>query len=97
MNPLIYTQDDLQSAFAIAEAGAMVKALRKLINRHGFPKPLPGMQCRWPKAAVDEWLVNHGALPPHKPSRDNVLANDNTVIMASTSLTKLLERAYATT
>jgi hypothetical protein len=95
MNPLIYTQEDLAAAFAIAEPRAMVKALRNLINTHQFPRPLPGMQCRWPKAAVDEWLIAHGALPCPKPSLGDFVTNDNTVTMEPSSITKLLERAYA--
>lgn len=91
----IYTQADLQTIFAIDEPRAMLKALRNLINTHAFPKPLPGMQCRWPKAAVDEWLVSRGALPRPKPNLGEAVTNDNTTTLHLSTLTKTLERAYA--
>jgi hypothetical protein len=94
MTPHIYTMANLQAIFAIDEPRDMLKALRNLINTHAFPKPLPGMQCRWPKAAVDEWLIAHGALPQPKPSLGETLANDNTTTIHLSTLTKTLERAY---
>ena len=92
---LIYTLADLQIIFAIPEDDAMRKALRNLVNTHDFPKPLPGMQCRWPRAAVDEWLVTHGLMPKPKPAMADFTANDNATSQALTIITSTLEHAYA--
>lgn len=48
---------------------------RELIERHGFPPPLPGLALRWDPLAIDLWLDKH--IPPPlriPPSEDATLA-----------------------
>lgn len=48
---------------------------RELIERHGFPPPLPGLLCRWDPLAIDRWLDAHIPAPLRvPPPEDEALA-----------------------
>lgn len=48
---------------------------RRLTRDHGFPRPLPGANWRWPRKLVEIWIDAGGCDP--EPAIKIVVANDD--------------------
>lgn len=97
MIPLLYTYDDLAILLAQRGPEACRHTVRRLIGRQGFPRPLAGAAGRFPRAAVDDWLRAHGALPPQRATIADAFAlpaNDTTPGTSLATLGQQLEQAY---
>lgn len=50
---------DIAAALGV-EPGTAARKVRRLIDEHGFPRPIPGSPSRFSHAAVAAWFARQG-------------------------------------
>jgi hypothetical protein len=93
MAPAVYTYDDLSQRLHQKNPDACRMAVRRLIAKQGFPRPVPGLPGLFPRYEVDQWLEARGCLPPAPQAI--IPANDDGPSLPLHLLNSQLEKAYA--